>query len=203
MKRQEKRAIEEADAARFKGKEAKEPKTLTQFQILEQKMQREAQARAMARKEVQRSPADVAGVCAVEPFACCVTLVSGAECQIHGNMGCRGAPCKFSRVPPVSSLPRQANPNHVLRDEMARAAEEGRDFVSARSVDQALQVHCSCHGRSLLLRDATGLTCCVMLWQALSFETSEEAKQPKTKALHALLPLLGNRVTPRLCRHYT
>ena len=53
MKRQEKRAIEEADAARFKGKEAKEPKTLTQFQILEQKMQREAQAKAMARKEVQ------------------------------------------------------------------------------------------------------------------------------------------------------
>jgi hypothetical protein len=59
---------------------------------------------------------------------------------------------------------------------MARAAEEGRVFVSARSVDQALQAHCSCNGRPLLLRDATGLTCCVMLWQALSFEISEEAK---------------------------
>lgn len=35
------------------------------------------------------------------------------------------------------------NPNHVLRDEAARAAEEGRDYVSARGVDQALQVPCS------------------------------------------------------------
>jgi hypothetical protein len=35
----------------------------------------------------------------------------------------------------------KANPNHVLRDEAARAAEEGRDYVSARGVDQALQVH--------------------------------------------------------------
>jgi hypothetical protein len=52
MKRQEKKALEEADAARFKGKESKEPKTLTQFQIYEQKMQREAHARAMARQEV-------------------------------------------------------------------------------------------------------------------------------------------------------
>lgn len=53
LKRQEKKALEEADAARFRGKETKEPKTLTQFQIYEQKMQREAQARAMARQEVQ------------------------------------------------------------------------------------------------------------------------------------------------------
>ncbi len=52
VKRQEKKALEEADAARFKGKESKEPKTLTQFQIYEQKMQREAHARAMARQEV-------------------------------------------------------------------------------------------------------------------------------------------------------
>ena len=37
-------------------------------------MQREAQARAMARKEVQSSPSYVACVCAVEPFECCVTL---------------------------------------------------------------------------------------------------------------------------------
>ena len=56
MKRQEKKALEEADAARFKGKESKEPKTLTQFQIYEQKTKREAQARAMARQEVRRRP---------------------------------------------------------------------------------------------------------------------------------------------------
>ena len=55
MKRQEKKALEEADAARFKGKEAKEPKTLTQFQIYEQKTKREAVARAMARQEVGAS----------------------------------------------------------------------------------------------------------------------------------------------------
>ena len=53
IKRQEKKALEEADAARFKGKESKEPKTLTQFQIYEQKTQREAHARAMARHEVR------------------------------------------------------------------------------------------------------------------------------------------------------
>ena len=56
MKRREKKALEEADAARFKGKESKEPKTLTQFQIYEQKTKREAQARAMARQEVRRRP---------------------------------------------------------------------------------------------------------------------------------------------------
>ena len=47
MKRQEKKALEEADAARFKGKEAKEPKTLTQFQIYEQKTKREAVVKAL------------------------------------------------------------------------------------------------------------------------------------------------------------
>ena len=37
----------------------------------------------------------------------------------------------------------KANPNHVLRDEAARAAEEGRDYVSAQGIDQALQVRCA------------------------------------------------------------
>lgn len=115
LKRQEKKALEEADAARFRGKETKEPKTLTQFQIYEQKMQREAQARAMARQE--------------DPS-----------------------------LRYMESWDVQANPNHVLRDEAARAAEEGRDYVSARGVDQALQ--------------------------ALSFEASEESKHPKIKALY-------------------
>ncbi len=55
MKRQEKKALEEADAARFKGKESKEPKALTQFQIYEQKSKREAQAKAAARHEVNSS----------------------------------------------------------------------------------------------------------------------------------------------------
>jgi hypothetical protein len=38
----------------------------------------------------------------------------------------------------------KANPNHVLRDEAARAAEEGRDYVSAQGIDQALQVQALC-----------------------------------------------------------
>ncbi len=45
----------------------------------------------------------------------------------------------------------KANPNHVLRDEAARAAEEGRDFVSASGVDQALQVFSGCTSRRATL----------------------------------------------------
>ena len=41
----------------------------------------------------------------------------------------------------------KANPNHVLRDEAARAAEEGRDYVSAQGIDQALQVRCASFAR--------------------------------------------------------
>ncbi len=83
MKRQEKKALEEADAARFRGKEAKEPKTLTQFQIYEQKTQREAQARAMARQEVRAR--------AGRRAHWRLMLAPGPERQVHGVVGRAGA----------------------------------------------------------------------------------------------------------------
>ena len=86
MKRQEKKALEEADAARFKGKEAKEPKTLTQFQILEQKTKREAQARAMARQEVHLCPSGHEILCGAR-----LMFEAGPQRQVHGNVGRAGA----------------------------------------------------------------------------------------------------------------
>jgi hypothetical protein len=76
---------------------------------------------------------------------------AGPEHQIHGFVGRPGA-----RTPYIFlvytvgffgygfAYSIKANPNHVLRDEAARAAEEGRDYVSARGVDQALQVYSFC-----------------------------------------------------------
>ncbi len=146
MKRQEKKALEEADASRFKGKESKEPKTLTQFQIYEQKSKREAQAKAAARQEVSSSHRHVLLLRISSRFRTRV-------CSTWKRGTCR---CVFSLLvlllfQPAFLHAAKENPNHVLRDEAARAAEEGRDFVSARGVDQALQVRCiwfpcsSCH----------------------------------------------------------
>jgi hypothetical protein len=139
MKRQEKKALEEADAARFRGKEAKEPKTLTQFQIYEQKTQREAQARAMARQEVRARAGRRARRLA--PYVGARTRASSTWSRGMCRCAGRGGPhdgCVLWHHSVFATL--QANPNHVLRDEAARAAEEGRDYVSARGVDQALQV---------------------------------------------------------------
>jgi hypothetical protein len=57
---------------------------------------------------------------------------------------CNTYPFTRVRVSPHSIIfVFKANPNHVLRDEAARAAEEGRDYVSAQGIDQALQVRCA------------------------------------------------------------